>query len=244
MPSIQGVSCWVSSEAGGKLPEYSEEDGPDVRLQPQSPGRVNEQCYIQSEEGTEFTVSVQTDPTFSAENPGTTHLFVQLRLDGVYYRAHNNLIKVGTCGTIEGYRIAGQSNCYVRMRFGKLNTTEEKPLAPTEGELPHKQLGEITVLLYRYKRFYDRVTTKLPPSIKGKRPQIESDRTVHEKALKGRDIAHFVGGGRVEEIPPASSPGKSYARHHIDPTGEPYMQFTFCYRSESMPAMSSTLCSC
>ena len=47
------------------------------------------------------------------------------------------------------------------------------------------------------------------------------------------------------EIPPASSPVKFHAGDHVDPVaGEPYMQFTFRYRSESMSAMSSTLFGC
>ena len=244
MPSIEGVSCWVSTQANGKLIEYSEEEDSDARLHAQSHGRA-ELCYIQSEEDAEFTVSVQTDPTFFAQGPDTTHLSVRFRLDGVNYMPHRNLIRVGFCRTIEGYRIEGQSNCYVRMRFGKLNIAEEKPPAPTEGDFPNEQLGEITVLLYRYKRYYDRVTTMRQAKDKATRPQIESDRTVHEKALKGRDVTHFVGGGRVVEIPPASSPVTFHAGDHVDPVaGEPYMQFTFRYRSESISAMSSTLFGC
>ena len=230
MPTIKDVECFISTASSGKLPEFFEEADPDVQLR--STGRTAS-CYVESEDGAEFEICVKIDNTFANNHKDATHLAVQYNIDGMRYASSNGVTAVGDLGRHNAYWLPEKPSYFQTMRFSSLEVSEDKVPSSVARDA---HLGEIEVLLYRYKLHagWNKVKglkSKKRKSTSGESLTVPAAAKVHEKALKGRDISHTVSGGHVEKYHGAYISASHFT--NIDPVeGPPYLTFRFFYRSK------------
>lgn len=222
MPFIENVHCYISTPSGA-LQEYHT---PDLITETRNSLDTVQSCYIQSHESQEFTITVATNE-FAAGHHYVSHLLVRLSFDGVLHTPPHNLVGMNKQYTWKGLATTGAGHeVHKNFKFCRLAVTEDAVKA--EGQGVHaEELGEIKVHCYRYRH------KKMIPATRVEHGEAAFDaieKVVHEKQLKGKDIAHVVGAGR-EQIQ-ARMKAVSAGEFFDDPNGTPYMTFRFLYRTE------------
>ena len=229
MPTIEGVTCSIST-SNTLFTEYADCDDLRAYDADHQSGPIRS-CYIESQEEQEFQVTI--DPgNFGSRHPEASQFALTFSLDGAANRGIANTILFDGLQRTSGLIKYRNGQCFEHhFRFGKLAVIED---AVTEDGTagPQKdpqQLGEFSVMLYRFKR-----TAIISVPMQNTQESARTANKVHEKQLKGRDIAHAVGVGRIEKIPTKSVMEGIW----LDPVNYPYMTFRFCYRSQRKNSLS------
>jgi hypothetical protein len=181
MVRFKNFECTINV-GGDPLPEYTDPHDAGDREGPVSTAIV----YVQSEEGKAFSVGLKVLGGVGIY-PEANSVDIELSLDGAKLESFWN-VRVHRHISVGDYKYHDTEDQYVRRKFlfSKLDILDETR-DPENGDL--KSLGEITVSLHRFK-----VTGTRPRDpIKRKRQDLPSIKSVPEKHLKGRDIAHSIG---------------------------------------------------
>jgi hypothetical protein len=180
MVRFKNFECTINV-GGVPLPEHTDPDDAGDREGPVPTAIV----YVQSEEGKAFSVRLEVLDGVGIY-PEANSVNMELSLDGatgIWWNVivHNHI-------SVGGYTYRDTEDQCVRrgFLFSKLDILDETR-DPENGDL--KSLGEITVSLHRYN-----VTGRRPRiPIKMENEDFLSIKSVPEKHLKGRDIAHSIG---------------------------------------------------
>lgn len=246
MPQIDGFQCHIRTSSG-ELIEYigadcEQRDFPNrvstgSSRRPSSASSSKQRplrtCYIQSTENEEFSIVFTVTDEFRKTHPDATTFCTFICLDGISQRL-GLLQESGEFPSTNTYkgisRPLGNVNKFWPFRFGKRTVTDDASVASKVGG--PQELGEIRVDIIRYKRTW-KCDHACPWRCEAKRSAenaepLEKSKLVHEKALKGRDLAHSA------EMGPLKITTKAKEYWHgvdLDKPEKPYMSFRFHYRS-------------
>jgi hypothetical protein len=164
------------------LPEYTNPDDAGDREGPVPTAIV----YVQSEEGKAFSVRLKVHDGVGLY-PEADSVKVKLSLDGATLKK-GWLVRVNQHRIIQKHKYHDTEGRYVQRQFlfSKLDVLEETR-GSENGD--SKSLGEIAVSLHRWKI----VGTRPRDPSKRDNEALPSIKSVPEKDLKGRDIAHSIG---------------------------------------------------
>ncbi|KAF8251726.1 hypothetical protein K440DRAFT_39627 [Wilcoxina mikolae CBS 423.85] len=219
MVRLKNIECHIST-ASGRLEEYTDPNDAGDR-EGNSPCSI---VYVKSEEGQLFSVVLNLLDDVGIAPAGDSIVGV-LAFDGEVNPDTLLVYPRRTCVRARSVS-ATESGGFVERQFlfSKLHVTEDGPKAKDSEGIDILALGEIRLTVVRYR------TNGLTRKNSGDRGQAYSKdtKTLHEKQLKGRDLAHSVG---LSAPQPTSAPNRVCGMY-IDTDDNPYLTFKFRYRSE------------
>ena len=229
MPTIEGVSCYIST-ATGKLPEYTdaETDDFDQAQKSRRHARPVRSCYIEARADSEFTIYIKHG-SFPKHHPEATHFKARFEFDGISHRPKGTLINFSNPDAKTSlFHAKGVPGGLQTMKFANLDIIEGGDADAQDPQFQH--LGEIKVSLYRWKQISREKSCNFSRTNAESRPS--RTREVHEKELKGKDLSLVVTGGAVcvRGYTYRCTPGDDVDTR----AGRPYMTFRFLYRTERM----------
>jgi len=206
--------------------------------------------YIKSEEGQQFSVCISLLNDIGIA-PTANAISYSLSFDGEIIPDRMLLFPGERLVPRSRSVSATESGGFVQRQFhfSKLNVTEDGPKPKDGGGTDTLALGEICVSVLRFCK-----TGESSVSHYAQRKVPTGITTLHEKQLKGRDIAHSIGLAhpkplyryctntitRLSTPQPATKPNFAAGRY-IDTNANPYLTIKFRYRSERTLCTHSNL---